>query len=93
MTPPKRNGADWLQARKVRPVTSWRDIFGRVWWNLWRLPLPFRWLDVNPYVLNGQGDLRPKSRHPWEDIWHSVEDIYREGVRHFERPDKAGIPD
>ena len=58
-----------------------REVWLRVWWNLWRLPLPWKWDELNPFVLDGEGDLLPKRRGPWEDITHSIENIWKQKTR------------
>ena len=83
----RRNGADWMPYRQ-QPTRE--EVWARFMWNLVRLPLPWRWRDINPYVLDGEGNLKPKSRTAWEDITHSVENVYVEWRR---RKSKAGIPD
>lgn len=85
--------------KKPRKLVPMAHVWARLRWNLVRLANPLRWLDVNPYVLRGEGDLRPKSRTPWEDITHSLENVVVEGARHVrawwqrKRAGKAGIPD
>ena len=54
-----------------------REVWGRVWWNLTHLLSPA----FNPYVLTGSGDLLPKKRTGLEDLFHSIEDVYREWQR------------
>lgn len=59
-------------------------VWARLWWNVWRLPLPWKWAEHNPYVLHGEGDLKPKRRTAWEDITHSVLNVWIEGKRHWD---------
>jgi hypothetical protein len=60
---------------------TWDDIVARYKWNVSRLLTPWRWQELNPYVLAGEGDLLPKERTAWEDIGHSLENLWREWRR------------
>ncbi len=46
--------------------------WARVRWNLAHLFSN----DPNPYVLAGEDDLKPKRRTGWEDLFHSIKNLW-----------------
>jgi len=44
----------------------------RFFWNLRNLGND----KLNPYVLNGEDDLQPKTRTAWEDLGHSFKNLW-----------------
>ncbi len=60
---------------------TWGEVKARFMWNLVRLALPWKWGELNPYVLRGEGNLKPKNRTAWEDITHSAENLLVEWKR------------
>jgi hypothetical protein len=49
------------------------DRIARVKWNLAHL---FDRKSVNPYVAAGEDDLKPKQRTGWEDLFHSIKNLW-----------------
>lgn len=60
---------------------TWEEVVARYQWNRERLWTPSRWKELNPYVLKGEGDLKPKERTAWEDYHHSLENLWVEWRR------------
>lgn len=73
-----------------RKQPTWDEVKGRFMWNLVRLPLPWLWFEYNPFVIDGEGDMKPKTRTAWQDITHSLENLWVEWRR---INTKAGRPD
>jgi len=46
--------------------------YKRFFWNLSHLSSN----EPNPYVLNGEDDLKPKRRTAWEDLGHSFKNLW-----------------
>lgn len=49
-----------------------KDRWARFMWNLKHLASD----EPNPYVLEGEGDLKPKRRTAFEDITHSLKNLF-----------------
>lgn len=52
-----------------------RDAWNRLGWAA--VHLVYRPGDLSPYVIDGEGGLRPKNRRGWDDISHAAENVYR----------------
>jgi len=70
---PKSNGAalQYFVQRIVRPSTA-KQRWRRFVWDLKNLANN----DVNPFVLVGEGDLKPKRRTAIEDIPHALKNLF-----------------
>lgn len=58
-----------------------REAWDRFTWNIRHLFSRA----YNPFVLDGEGGMKPKSRTGFEDLFHSLENLYRVWRRNRER--------
>lgn len=63
-----------------------REVWARLWWDVKNI---FN-NRLNPYVLHGEGDLKPKKRTAREDITHAIENVWKEWRRSARQSQEKG---
>lgn len=74
-------------AYKVEPTVG--EVFARFFWALKHTFVQRE--KLSPYVIDGEGDLKPVARTGWQDLGHAFENIGVELWRKLKRVVKAGI--